>query len=287
MVPKAKILVVDDEATLRLVFDETLTRDGYQVMSAATGQAALALMESEIFDLALIDLKLGDMDGLEVLVRLREKSPETVAIMLTAHASLETVVEALRQGAHDYLFKPCPVEELRNSIQRGILKLHRERQQRNLLRQLEQQISHRLADIQAVIAGQDVAPPVDNGDKQPGASYTPGPDNSIRQSDNLLQGGDLIVDYSGYLIMLDGHPLPLTVTEFNLLAYLIRHMPRIISPQELVREVQGYHSEPWEACETVRAHIYHIRHKIKKATGHKHVVGTVRGKGYTIIGPGS
>lgn len=276
MVTAHKILVVDDEANIRLTFQEILSRDGYQVTTAATGQAALDQIAAHSFDLALIDLFLGDMSGIGVLSSLRQNSPDTVAIVLTAYASMETVVEALRQGAHDYLFKPCPIEDLRRSIRSGLRKLHQERQQRHLLSRLEQRISNSLASIQAVIAEQDGTVPAPNTPAQTEK------DSGIRQAD-FVKKGELTVDFARHLISLSGHPLPLSTTEFNILAYLIKAMPRIVPPQELVRQVRGYTSETWEASETVRVHIYHIRRKVKQTTGHTDLIDTVRGKGYTIL----
>ena len=99
MLSTAKILVVDDEANIRASLKEILARDGYHVITAESGESALALLPTHEFDLALIDLKLTGIGGIEVLAVLREQSPNTVAIVLTAHASLETAVEALRKGA--------------------------------------------------------------------------------------------------------------------------------------------------------------------------------------------
>jgi DNA-binding response OmpR family regulator len=98
----------------------------------------------------------------------------------------------------------------------------------------------------------------------------------------FLQQGGLIVDFLRHVITLDGHLLELSPTEFDLLAYLVSEVPRVVSAQELVREVQGYESEPWEASETARYHIYRLRQKIKDATGYTNVIRTVRGIGYTI-----
>jgi DNA-binding NtrC family response regulator len=122
MSPTAKILVVDDEASIRFSLQETLTRDGHQVIAVESGQAALALATTQSFDLALIDLKLGDMAGIDLLAALRQQMPGIIVIMLTGYASVETAAEALRRGAHDYLFKPCKTADLRNSIRRGLLK---------------------------------------------------------------------------------------------------------------------------------------------------------------------
>jgi DNA-binding response OmpR family regulator len=91
------------------------------------------------------------------------------------------------------------------------------------------------------------------------------------------------VDLARHLITLDGQLLELSPTEFDLLAYLVSQVPRVVPPQELVREVQGYQSEPWEASETVRYHVYRLRYKMKEATGRADIIRTVRGVGYSII----
>ena len=124
MTANAKILVVDDEMPIRYTMQKTLARDGYQVTAVESGEQALQHLATQEFDLALIDLRLKGMDGLELLAELRRKCPATTVIILTAHASLETAVQALRQGAHDYLFKPCATVELRESVRTGLLKRH-------------------------------------------------------------------------------------------------------------------------------------------------------------------
>jgi len=266
MLPTAKILVVDDEVNIRTSLKEMLARDGHQVVTAESGEAALALLSTHEFDLALIDLKLTGIGGIEVLTALRQRSPDTVAIVLTAHASLETAVEALRKGAHDYLFKPCKPTELRESIHRGLC--DRQGAQHKLLRQVEQMTSS-LGDIRTTILEQI--------EKSPPATVQP-PERQHR----FLQRGKLIVDLLRHVITVGGHLLDLSPTEFDLLVCLIRKAPQIVSPQELVRDVQGYESEQWEASETIRQHIYRIRQKIKQVAGRTNVIRTVRGVGYTI-----
>ena len=90
------------------------------------------------------------------------------------------------------------------------------------------------------------------------------------------------MDFMRHVITLDGHLLELSPTEFDLLAHLVSEAPRVVSPQELVREAQGYESEPWEARDLVRYHIYRVRRKIKATTGRADVIHTVRGVGYTV-----
>jgi DNA-binding response OmpR family regulator len=114
------ILIVDDEDTLRHFLKLTLQDEGYYVSEAASGYAALNWLERESFDLALVDLRMADMDGLEVMRQFRQRSPETQIIILTGYASVPSVVEALRQGAHDYLTKPVDTAELLASVADGL-----------------------------------------------------------------------------------------------------------------------------------------------------------------------
>jgi DNA-binding response OmpR family regulator len=115
------ILVIDDEPGVLRPLRAILQRAGYAVTAVDSGEAALEEIVQREFDLALIDLRLKGIGGIEVLAVLREQSPDTVAIILTAHATLDTAVEALRQGAHDYLLKPCRTEDLLESV-RGALR---------------------------------------------------------------------------------------------------------------------------------------------------------------------
>jgi DNA-binding response OmpR family regulator len=249
-----KILIVDDEANIRASLKEMLTRDGHRVVTVDSGEAALELISgtTQAFDVALIDLKMRGIGGIEVLKALRQQSPDTVAIVLTAHASLETAVEAVRHGAHDYLFKPCKPAELRESIRRGIVN-QREVRDSDLLHQIEH-MADNLEDIRTTL--------LKRVDKPPSAIAKP---TDVEEHKRFLQRGKLVVDSLRHLITLDAHLLD----------------PRVISAQELVREVQGYESEQWEASETVRQHIYRIRQKIRE-TGHTDIIRTVRGVGYAV-----
>lgn len=111
-----KILVVDDEQTLRYFLRLNLQEQGYNVSEAADGTTALQLIEHNQFDIALLDLRLTDMSGLDILRHLRQHAPQTNVIILTAHATLDSAIEALRQGAHDYLLKPFNTSDLLTSV---------------------------------------------------------------------------------------------------------------------------------------------------------------------------
>jgi DNA-binding NtrC family response regulator len=147
----AKILIVDDEDAIRLSLEELLTRDGYQVVAVESGERALAHIASHQFDLALLDLRLKGIGGTEVLAALREQALDTAVIVLTAHGSMETAINALRQGAHDYLLKPCDAGSLRESVRTALLRREREQRQRALLRQVEQNLTASLEEIRAAV----------------------------------------------------------------------------------------------------------------------------------------
>ncbi|SHH17283.1 sigma-54-dependent transcriptional regulator [Desulfosporosinus lacus] len=107
-----KILIADDEANMRWVLERALSKAGYEVETAEDGQLALERALAERPDLVLLDLKMPKLDGLSVLRRLKEHYPDLMIIMMTAHGSTATAIEAMKAGAHDYLMKPFDIEEL-------------------------------------------------------------------------------------------------------------------------------------------------------------------------------
>ncbi len=263
----------------RLFLEETLTNDGYEVVAVASGEEAVDIIPHQEFDLALLDLMLGGISGMEVLVALRQQWPDTGVIILTAHGTLESAVEALRQGAHDYLFKPCKTAQLRESIQKGLLKRQRELRQRQTLHQLEHRLSEELDNVRASLAGNSALVPAPH--LQPAAPPPAASEPAIEGS-RFLRRGTVTLDLSQHVIFVEGHLLELSPTEFDLLAYLVGEAPRVVTAPELVRAVQGYSSELWEARDLVRQHIYNIRQKIKEASGRVDIIRTVRGVGYTV-----
>lgn len=113
---KARLLLIDDDDTFRQVMSSELTRRGYTVTVAATGEEALKLASSNEADVTLLDLRLPDMDGIQVLTQLREQNPASGVVLLTGHGTIDTAVQAMRIGAFDYLEKPCPIEKLEMTI---------------------------------------------------------------------------------------------------------------------------------------------------------------------------
>lgn len=117
-----KILVVDDEESMRDVLSIMLERTGYSVISVASGEEALERLNKEIFDLVITDLRMQGVDGIEVLKAAKAASPETVVLVITAFASAESAVEAMKQGAYDYLTKPFQIDEVQLIIRNALEK---------------------------------------------------------------------------------------------------------------------------------------------------------------------
>ena len=108
----AKVLIVDDEFILRQSLQSWLERDGYSVDAVASGEECLDFVNQSRYDILFLDIKLEGMSGMEVLGRVREIDPDVAVIMITAYGSIATAVEAMKQGAHDYLLKPFEPEGL-------------------------------------------------------------------------------------------------------------------------------------------------------------------------------
>jgi DNA-binding NtrC family response regulator len=115
---KGSILIVDDEEIVRDSLASWLRADGYQVETAPDGPTAARTMEHTVFSLMLVDLKMPRMDGLQVLSEARQKQPRAAVILMTAYATVETAVRAMKQGAHDYLVKPIDPEVLSQVVSR-------------------------------------------------------------------------------------------------------------------------------------------------------------------------
>jgi DNA-binding NtrC family response regulator len=113
-----KVLLVDDDEAFRRVVSAELSRRGYSVATANGGRAALDEVRKAEFDVILLDLRMPDMDGIEVLKRLRDLDVSAGVVVLTGHGTIDTAIQAIRLGAYDYLEKPCPMEKVELTIQR-------------------------------------------------------------------------------------------------------------------------------------------------------------------------
>jgi two-component system response regulator PilR (NtrC family) len=114
------IMVVDDELSMRELLEYMLTKEGYEVTCAKSGREAVSLLGKTHFDLLLCDIRLGDITGLDVLRASKRNYPDTVVIMISAYATTETAVEAMNEGAYDYVPKPFDKDELMETIAKAL-----------------------------------------------------------------------------------------------------------------------------------------------------------------------
>ena len=111
-----KILVIDDEPIVRISCERTLAPEGYDVTLTASGKEGLEIMEKETFGLVLLDLKMPDMDGIEVLDNIKGKWPDTKVVMVTGYSTVDTAVQALRFGAFNFIEKPFTPDTLLKAV---------------------------------------------------------------------------------------------------------------------------------------------------------------------------
>ncbi len=134
--PRAKILVVDDEDQVVQIFQDLLTQQGYEVVSCGNGHEAIAKVTTEKFDLVLTDINLPGTDGLEVVRAAKAADKDTCVILITGYASTTTAIDALRQGAYDYITKPFDLWETAKAIERGLESRMLARENRRLIHEL-------------------------------------------------------------------------------------------------------------------------------------------------------
>jgi len=120
MSKKPRILVVDDEAAMRESLKDWLMEDGYNVGSAESGKVALKMARESNWDIVLMDLKMPGMDGIETMIKLKEWLPEAEVLLMTAYATIDTAVQAMKEGAFDYLVKPFDPDEVEIQIKKII-----------------------------------------------------------------------------------------------------------------------------------------------------------------------
>ncbi len=120
MPPQARLLLVDDEQSVTFTLSKVLENAGYDVVTASNIAEAQTHIDTRSLSAAIVDLRLGEEDGIQVLRLLKASQPDCMAILLTGYASLESAVAAVREGAYDYLMKPCDIEELKLTVKGAV-----------------------------------------------------------------------------------------------------------------------------------------------------------------------
>lgn len=266
-----RLLLVDADGVNRYTVSKSLQRVGYLVYEVSSGEAALASYDRTDFDLVLCEIDLPGIDGLAVLRGIKQQSSEALVVLMSEEAPVETVIQALRLGAHDYLIKPCSSEAILESVERGIENARSLSRRRRLLNTIERSVSE-LA-LEASDGGGAVELELKAGAATVQERRSP--------RGNVISLGSLSVLPGKYQIESDTQSVGLTPTEFDMLLYLAAHRSRVVSCHELVREVRGYNVEEAEAREVIRPHVSNLRRKLKRL-GEIELIVNVRGIGYRL-----
>ena len=256
----AHILIVDDEPAIRMVLAQALRSAQYRIETASNSTEAIRKLQLKAYDLILLDLYMDGLDGLEVLKTARQHDPDVIVIILTAHGSLDSAVEALRLGAFDYLFKPILPETLRERVAEGLAHRQQALQKRILFKHI--------AALKESLESLDVETIASQG----------GIDS------RFLKAGPLIIDQHHRSAVLDGRPLELTTTEYDVLVCLVKAAPHPLAAQELVHCALGYEASALEAQEIIKWHIHRLRRKIEANPRRPIYLKTVRRRGYMWAG---
>jgi DNA-binding response OmpR family regulator len=206
----------------------------------------------------VLDIKMPGMSGLAVTELVQEKHPEVVIILLTAFGALETAIEAIRKGASDYLLKPASVPGILESVRNGLVKHQRTQKRQHLVNQLQQTLSE-LAAAEGAEAEEE-----------------------LPQPSRFTQIRDVVVDRQKHIVTQGGKLLDLTPTEFKILTCLMETPDRVWSPQELVRQAQGYETDAWGARAIIRVHIRRLRKKMEADPSAPQYILNMRGIGYVF-----
>ena len=222
----ARVLVVEDEQKVANALREGLEGEQYDVVVEHTGEGAFFRLNTESFDVILLDLMLPGRDGLQILRTLRERGDKTPVLVLTARDTLQDRVHGLDTGADDYLVKPFAFAEV-------------------------------LARIRALLRRGRVSEPL------------------------RLRAGDLELDLVTRKVTRGGRPVELTVREFELLEYLLRHTGQTVSRGTLARDVWQEASRSTSLDNVIDVHIARLRRKVDLDQGVK-LIHTVRGVGFMV-----
>jgi DNA-binding response OmpR family regulator len=259
------VLIIDDEDSLRHTLTRVLKSAGCEVSGAGDGPQALNLVKSVPLDLVYLDIHLPSMNGLEVLQQIRDSHPDLPVILFTAHASLQSAVEAIRLGAADYLVKPIDPEVFVARTRVILAEQAIERRKR----EIREQIAAMQAELRSL--EDQTAPP-------PSASLAP-----PQAGDRFLKRGRLVLDLQAQRATLEERVLSLPPTAFIYLTVLARHAPEAVDYQTLVTEAQSYAVEQSEASDLAKYHIHVLRQAINVSQDQPGHILNVRGVGYRLL----
>ena len=253
-----RILIVDDEDTLRMTLADLLASEEREIVTASSGEEALAYLEDGVFDLLVVDLIMSGIDGLQVIDVAQKMSPQARIIMLTAYGTLDSAIQAMRRGAADYLLKPATAPQIEAAVDRALQQRYEEARRQELI--------DRIGDAFDELRSK--------------ASAAPRTQPVVARQERFLQSRGIIIDLQKHIVTMQNRALDLTPTELRLLSTLIAHADQVMSCSELVNQVQNYETDEREARSIIRVYIRRLRKKIEPDATSPGYILNVRGAGY-------
>lgn len=250
-----RILLVEDDHAALMSLRRILESAGYRVTAIADGETArqhLEEMSSGVYDVVLTDLRMNDVNGLDVLRAARRLPDPPEVVLLTGYGTLGTAIEALRAGVYDYLLKPCKPDELLRSIAGAMQRRYDSALRRAVLRE------HAYGD----------------GSQED--------ERFIIEQVRYLQAGELLIDRFHRRVIFRNRVIQVTPTEYELLCCLAEGRGQVLPFREIVQRVylDAHAISNDEAQQLLKTHIHNLRHKIDPA-----YIVNVRGVGYRLIDP--
>jgi DNA-binding response OmpR family regulator len=264
-----RILVVDDETNICSGLGALLQRDGHSVHTVERGQDALGALAMQDCEVAIVDICLPDMSGMDLLRTMHHRWPQVGALVLTGRGTLDTAIDAMREGATDYLLKPVQPAKIREAVTRTLIDVRWRQEQDELLTWLRARL-HRLDRL----CGEESA-----GDAGKPCAHWP--------DAQALVVGELQIDRRNQEVRRGDATIPLTPSEMSLLTMLAQQPGEAVDYGALAQQALGYAAEPWEAKELVKRHIFTLRQKLEPQPDMPHYILNVRGVGYRLQAAGS
>lgn len=260
------ILIIDDEPNLRRSLGLILQRAGYGITTAGDAAEALHLLQAGAYDLTFLDIKLPDQNGIQLLPQIRDLYPEMPVVILTAHATLDTAIGAVRLGARDYLLKPVDPESILSRVE-NILSEEKPKRRR----EITSQIQDLLIELRTIDGSETL---------QTAAEQTSTPVDPSR----FIKCGNLILDRHTHSVQVGDSSISLPPSTFEYLVTLARHSPHPVTYEKLVMESQGYqHLSRAEAREISRWQMHELRKLLEPEPRQPHFIITVRDVGYRLV----
>lgn len=267
-----RVLVVDDELTIRTPLVRALELSGYQAKGVGSGKDALALLEQSRYDVMLLDMKMPEMDGIEVMQRAHQIRPDLLIVILTGHATLESAIAAVKSDAVDYLLKPASVHDITAAIAQSLKKRDDQGRSKYLLRSILDTLQ------QAEVEGTESPP-------RPLSADQPVPQPQSAPKRPPVCAGALKLDLETRRLRIASTPpreVELTEGEVTILTHLMKQADQVLSCREITRVAWNYDLEEWEAQALVRPYIFRLRQKIEATPSEPELIRTVRGRGYLL-----